>query len=144
MNLVASLITPPAQASRVDRLPVLKAATIGNNNLIDNPLVVQKRAQGQSPVGDANASTSVKIRAFPTRGFKPDRTLEKTLHPSIYGKLSEAEHIAFNREKLFRRTWNTDSVPYGELSPYTMRVRGQVSPVVRGAGAALPKTRTMY
>ena len=142
MNLVASLITPPAQASRVDRLPVLKAATIDNNNLIDNPLVVQKRAQGQS-VADAS-STAVKIRAFPTRGFKPDRTLEKTLHPSIYARLTEAEHIAFNREKLFRRTWNTDSVPYGELSPYTMRVRGQVSPVVRGAGAALPKTRTMY
>jgi hypothetical protein len=143
MNLVASLITP---STRVDRLPVLKAATIGNNNLIDNPLVVQKRAQGQSPVGDANASssTAVKIRAFPTRGFKPDRTLEKTLHPNLYGKLTEAEHIAFNREKLFRRTWNTDSVPYGELSPYTMRVRAQVSPVVRGAGAALPKTRTMY
>jgi hypothetical protein len=143
MNLVASLITPPAASStRVDRLPVLKAATIGNNNLVDNPLVVQKRAQGQS-VSDAS-STAVKIRAFPTRGFKPDRTLEKTLHPNLYGKLTEAEHIAFNREKLFRRTWNTDSVPYGELSPYTMRVKGQVSPVVRGAGAALPKTRTMY
>ncbi len=141
MNLVASLITP--SASRADRLPVLKAATIGNNNLIDNPLVVQKRAQGQG-VSFNGDSVAVKIRAFPTRGFKPDRTLEKTLHPSIYAKLTEAEHIAFNREKLFRRTWNTDSVPYGELSPYTMRVRGQVSPVVRGAGAALPKTRTMY
>jgi hypothetical protein len=140
MNLVASLITP---APRVDRLPVLKAATIGNNNLVDNPLVVQKRAQGQG-VSSNGDSVSVKIRAFPTRGFKPDRTLEKTLHPSIYAKLTEAEHIAFNREKLFRRTWNTDSVPYGELSPYTMRVRAQVSPVVRGAGAALPKTRTTY
>jgi hypothetical protein len=140
MNLVASLIGgPPATQSRPDSVPVFKAKKIGNDNMIDNPLVVAKRAQGQ-----AVSATSTKIRQFPVRGFKPDRTLEKTLHPNLYAKLTAEEHIAFNREKLFRKTWNTDSVPYGELSPYSTRVRGQVSPTVRGAGAALRKTRITY
>lgn len=126
MNLAASLI----RSNRFDKTRPVVATKSSRGD--DNPLVAAHTAKTQAITKEKTV-----MRPFPLRGFKPDRTLERTLHPRVYARLTPEQHVLANQEKVWRRvTFTITEPPLHLVSPEGgMRVRGQVHEHKRGATA---------